>query len=64
MNNGQKTLTIKAMTNPPAPLYTFSRLNPTTAGNLHLWRNHVVSVSTQKMTVNWASAFSLCNSKC
>ena len=58
-SNGQKTLTIKAdETNPPAPLYTFSRLNPTNAGNHAFMEEPAISVSTQKMTVNWASAFS------
>ena len=48
-SNGQKTLTIKAdITNPPAPLYTFSRLNPTNAGNHAFMEEPAISVSTQK----------------
>ena len=52
-------MTITAdITNPPAPLYTFSRLNPTSAGNHAFLEEPDIAVSTQKMTVNWAAAFS------
>ena len=58
-NNILNILTITAdITNPPAPLYTFSRLNPTSAGNHAFLEEPDIAVSTQKMTVNWLPTFS------
>ena len=46
------------VTNPPAPLYTFSRLNPTSPGTHAFLEEPEIAVSTQKMTVNWRPEFS------
>ena len=43
---------------PPAPLYTFSRTNPTVIGDNAAMSVPAISVSTSKMTVDWNALFS------
>ena len=48
-NEPLNILTVTAdVTNPPAPLYTFSRLNPTSPGNHAFLEEPEIAVSTQK----------------
>ena len=58
-DNELNLLTVIAeQTSPPAPLYTFTRINPTTAGNNAVLDVPAISVSTQQMTVNWDPNYS------